>query len=794
MQAVFVLLDWLAERVDGYGNTWSTLTRPLKPDASPGARQYRDAVLRELCRIVDERAMRSQLRTRIQRALRLDEAMVDAILWEAPRPLLTSVIPTAIRRLERDWTILDPPGHEAVADGPLPEFVIGRLFGDLHLPEVTIITPPERRDGEEGRTDLPIVLSLTAYAPGRVSHRLTVGNRFARHWVEPPPLDDGEGSLEVATLCDAYTQLDDVVVDGAAVAVVRPTAVRVVQPAEAVLSSSHGELSWHSRVLAPVPGRTADLALARALPGLGDLRWHLHADRREVTVRRWADASEIDVRKPGTEERGTVRFTLDGAPAAVGFDAAVDALSVSVTPPARFDLVDTALVRTLRAERFRAVVVEAPAMARHLNSFDRERLATAIQAALVERAVRDGTDVATTFEHSGAAVLEEVARILDRSGDDAETGRHSARRIADALQDPAVQDALAASIEVLGGQSHEWADWLRERWVATVAALLHQALQDLCPEFDAGEVVPEFVDDEGGVRIWLVETTIGGSGLLQAAAERILDDPDVFVDLVLAGLLPGPQEISATELDRCTALLHEDLDVQDAVAAVRNATDHRAREAAFGTLLATLREAGVFICHPVVAAFSARFLRPGAGVHTDALTSSLLKAWDAVEHDLGVELDLAAFARLQADNAAVDGVIGGRPAGERVRRWRAGQVQGLLWPRGFAARRSSLTVANRFRTVTGADARLVAALRPQGETPYRVDELEPLFAEDGPLATDGSAILHGDLQDPEALRAALLQLATRSVDAGGVLDHARIREVRRLGDTIRATLSLDLVR
>ncbi|WP_084284039.1 protein DpdJ [Solirubrobacter soli] len=795
MQAVFALIDWLTEKAGTRENTWSVLQRPTPPDARDAVRRHRDGVLQWLHRILDDNRVRDQLRTCIERSLGLDAATVDAILWDPPRPLLTSVIPTAVRRLESDWTTLEPPGTEVVADGPLPEFVVSRLFGDLQLPEVTIISPGQNRGDDEQRTDLPIVLSLTAYAPGRVSHRLTVGNRFARHWVAPPELESGVGFLDLSTFCESYERLEDAIGGGAATRVIRPTGLRVVQPPQNTLSSSHGRLIWRSEIRSSTSGRRGDVSLCDRIPGAGDLCWHLHADRRPVTVRRWAASAEVDLRVGTASRRGRIEFRDGGVPAALGFDATVDALSIDVSPPERFVNLRDEFVRSLRSERFRAALEDSPELDLHLGRFDRERLAAAVQASLTQKAVAHKLDLRTAFEMVGDEILDEVGRILDSAPEDAETGKHTRKRISDALKDAGVRDVVTNAIAVFGERPDDWQPWLAARWTATVAALLHRAIQDLCPEFDAEEVVPEFeARGDGAVRIWLVETTIGGSGLLQAAAERLVDDPSAFVDLTLAGLSPGTQESVAWEMGRVTELLDLDADFADAMTAVRRADDHMSRENAFQLMLELARERGVFVCHPVVAAVSARFLRPGAGEHTDALTARLLREWDETEAELDIELELAAFSRLYADDEGVDQLLGGVYPTDRLRRWRASQVQGLLWPRGAAARRSSLPLSNRFSDVPPVDAALVNSQLPPQTAPVQAGDVSELFDPVGRLASGGAVVLQGGADQARELRQDLLLATASSVETGGLLDHARIRTVRRVGDSIEVGLSLDLAR
>ena len=507
-------------------------------------------------------------------------------------------------------------------------------------------------------------------------------------------------------------------------------------------------------------------------------------------MRRWAQFEVEQVTQRG-RSRGRAG-SRRGAPAAIGFNAAVDAVSIGASPPSRFEVPDE-VVRGIRAERFRAALDETPELDSYLNTFDRDRLAGAILASLTQAALGAQTDLESTYDAVGHEVLTEVGRILDGAGEGGDS--RTSKRISEALDDPAVRSAVQRATHVFGEAPQDWHDWLTRRWTGTVAALVHRAIQDLCPEFDADEVVAEFdASDDGRVRIWLVETAIGGSGLLQAGAERLIDDPRGFVELVNAGMLPASQELVAAESGRCAGLLVGDDDVAEAVANVRTAREHSERERAFRLLLDVLANHGVFVCHPVVAAFSARFLRPGAGQHSDRLTYQLLEMWKNHETVLGIDLELAAFARLQSDNTEVDAIVAGHPPGDRARRWRVGQVQGLLWPRGAATRRTALSLSNRFTALPSTDPAIVASQRPTKGPPVAATDPEELFSENGRLAVEGEVVVRCSGNELDDLRRLLLEATVRPIDMNGLLDHARVRSVRRTADAIEVALTLDLAR
>ena len=797
MQAVFVFTDWITERLNRRTSTWAALQRPARENDPPAFRAYQDEVCHFLRRVSSEPALRDELQRRLKHVLGIDDESVDALLWEAPRPLLTEVIPTAIRRLEREWRTLESPGMDPVGAGPLPEFVVSRLFGDLYLPEVEVTSPPSWPGDDDNTTSLALGLALASYAPARVSFRLTINNGFARHWVAPPALDaEARGVLDLSTFCAAFEELRPIDDGVGRLRVVRPTALQLSQPSDDIADSSHGRWRWERHIEPSSEGTSSDGIVTARLAGLvEELRWHLHADRREVVVRRYASEADVEILDGSGRARGRISLADDDdRRIAIGFDATVDGISLTVRPPASLDALSAADQRFVRVDRVRELIARSAALDRYLGGFDRDKLVRAIVMAAVERASHAGTDVATIATDDRQAVLDDVKALLHQGADASGVDRRGAGRIASALDEPDVHEEMAAAIAALGEPiGPTWSPWLRSRWSATVGALVHRALQDLCPEFDVDEVLVELDENaDGTFTVWLLESTLGGSGLLQTAVQRIVDEPRSFADLVLAGLLPGTAELVAAELERIADVLPGDQQLRTAFGAFRSATSQTGREEAFETLRRALSSAGVVASQPTITAIAARYLRPGAGQASDDLTAQMLDQWRETEARLGVEIDLAGFARLQADNAALDALTGGALPADRIRMWRASQTQSLLWPRGAAARRSSITAPNRYTDLPEADPRIVGATLRDGIHRIPLEEADRVFESDGALAAAGEALIEIGDRGPRATRELIVRLCTEAIETGAMLDHAKVQSVRRTISGLELALTLDL--
>jgi hypothetical protein len=810
MQATYALLDWLTAQA-GRANVWQLLTGPPQERFVEHDRPVQQALAGRLRAVLEDPAVLAEISTYLSAALGIDEPAVRDLLWEPPRPMMTTVIPTAIRRLETEWRHLDlGPGRDFVADGPLPDFVVSRLFGDLALPEVTVITPPQTRNDSEHREPMRAFQALNAYAPGRVSHRLQLVHRGARHWVAPPLLDaDQPQPLDIRGFIREFEELGQFGRGNDAVRAIRPHTIHVVTPPPNVSSSSYGRLRWQVEIL---PTREPDQRLrpprASPLAALIDnIAFHTHGGVAHVEVRRWAVEAEIDTLTTHASERGRAYFTdgpSDTARVGLGLALDVDALRIELTVPER--LLSAASfhpphLRALRVERFVDRVTSAEALTREFGHFALERIARAAVTALIERAIDSDSDLGAAYQQLGddealiAALAEALAREHEPEDPDGVQLDDRSTELLDRLRDPQRLDELRAFLPILWAHPDTtWDAWGQARLIASAGAAFHAAIQVLCPEYDADElVVDPGPSADPQPCVWLTEQTIGGGGILHEAFQRIAEQPRRFFELVAAATEPAVDEIVDTELSKFVVAASEREELADALASMRYAEDQEGRIAAFEALTAALDDAGIFVCHPVVSALSVRFLRPGGDRRIDAAARELLARWEQLEERLGVDIDLRIFARLDARHDDFDRASGLTAPREDPAAWRAAQITGLLWPRGLAARARALHGRNPFTAPPAPDVALLRAHLPPSVPRVVVTHAEALFGIGGPLARDGEADLVATPDQVRALRTAILNAATTPVESGPLLHFPRVDGIRRTPEEVRARLVLELV-
>lgn len=807
MQAVFATMDWLSTRLRGNAQVWRLLQGP------PASGSYREHNRRqqleladEIERVLTDANVRDALALHLKRALACSEAVVEEIFWLPPRPLLTTVLPTALRRLKSSWHDLElGDERDYVADGPLPEFVVSRLFADLALPEITVITPAQTRNEDERREQLRAVQALNTYAPGRVSHRLTVSQRFARHWLAPP--DDGSERMSIRAVA---TDFEEIGVFGRGTAdearVVRPLTMRVQVPGADVLSSSHGRLEWRTEI---VPVRDSEQVLRPAGNSpLSDIveavRFFTHGALAQVETRRWAAGARFEIHGHGSgTRRGSVRFAdseRDDADVAIGLAVDVDAVAVDVRlPPAVLSgrALHDAHVRGLRTELF-GHRMRGAGRSQGLGDFNIDRLAESAVLVLARAALeRDSSLEAVYADLRASRLVDELAAEVRGLGDHPGATPAGLAELIEALDNGSALDLLDDLVPTLWeAPDQRWDAWGEERLATTVGAAVHAALQELCPEYDGDDVV---VDVEAArsvsttVRVWLSEQTIGGGGLIQEALRRIGDGPRVFFELIVAGIEPSIDEAVDAEMTRIAGLALADDRVAAALADVREASDQGSRTTAFDDLLEVLGTSGVFVCHPVLSALSVRALRPGADGRTDATIAMLVDDWDQVTQVLGIDLDLRAYSDLRSSDTRFDDRSGLAAPAENARAWRAGQITGLLWQRGATLRADAMRAPNTFHDLPPSDPTLLRSLLHAGPDPVEAEDIESALAGDSLLARDGEVTVQSSVAEARALREAIIRAACTPIESGPLFHYPRAVGVRREGQRLRARIVLDLV-
>jgi hypothetical protein len=815
IQAVFAFLDWAASRAERAGRRMSAWTALTGPVTNTTARRDQMWLADLIADVLDQPGLADELARHVGDALGIDTEEVRRVMWESPRPLLTGVLPTALRRLLTNWEAYRPdgtPGEDIVEHlHPLPEFMPANLFSDLQLPELGLTLPMR---GRTDRKRMPLVQGMSTFAPGRVSRRFA-NDRDAdvSHWVSIEGLAEEDVTLDrfcVALPLGNFEFIDD---HGAVsqVPTFRPLEYTLeLCPEKEVAISSNSFLRWHTQLFARSEGVPLPLPAPRPFDALElGLVLFTHAQSCPAAARRFATGADADFRRVGAESTHcSVRFVAGGEPAAVGFEIPVDGLRVRFRPP----LADPhtwftpELLRAYRPQFFRHRVCSDPHLTAVANHFLLGWMAEIHLAALTAAACEPGADgglVAASarlddnYPDRTAAVMDNMIQFLAVEGEELDETSLRAQ-LAARFNLPQVRQRLGELAQALWEEpSREMEYWLRARFKSTLGAAFLQACHqtanqvesgDLCLDLDPGTPPDDTPPSDGTAEFWVTEVSPGGCGIVEAVGRAVRDRPDRFFDELRDALGASDFEQIDLQLTRLVGEAQVPGRLAEALAGVRNAANRAELTDARDGLIRTLSAAGYIPSRPLLVAINARVLTPNSTPAHDALLSQLLALRDQIETRLGIEVGYREFAFLagrdEAIQQAVEAAIGPPVDGNHLYR----MLLGLLWPRQSVIRAAAESGYNPFATAAPPDRLLVrSALAIDAPT---IDAVEPDWRErvSAELGTVGRAVVRFHGRDRAFVRAMCLELVARPAEVGYLQVYPAVAGLTIEGDVIDADL------
>ncbi|UOE21932.1 DEAD/DEAH box helicase [Thermobifida halotolerans] len=811
IQAAQALLDWLGRdlqrqhRVDPRALLNGMRARQLDPANYRRAREWLVKRLRGL--LEDKEGLRDSLARHVQNALQLSADATQAVLWEQPRSLMLSVVPTALRRLQSNWQSLrrDPAAER---DSVLPEFITRSLFEPLNVPEVEFDLPFEAEP-----ESLPVERALREAVPGRVSRRYGYRRDDHRTWL-PLPVD-GQQTLQIDALAPDSSGQGEWLPYGPhqqRLRVFRPFRIKLQTPPEDVSDHSQGRPLWGSQIIASEATPPHEAEVPRVLPWkerVQSVGFATHAAGNPIEVRRMTYGADCEISRTGSQssERRTVRYAHGDTPAAFGYRLEVDALRLRVAP---LDLSQPTVRAYLASPAWRSkayfrALAEDPELTKVANSFQRDWLALVYLTAFSLEGL-DGSRTpqqihATLADGSWRERLPEILKVLYR--EEASENRPSvdaeqapADRLINALTEVSnnqvVLDALnrASQLLVADDVAERTAELACRAYWDTLASAVLQACLLACPDAQDSDLIVDVLptlEPGGSATIWLSESSAGGLGVMEYLVEYYSQDPRRFWTLVSAVLRPNEYEYTDATLTRLLEYV-----VQEEPSGEASVTMELLRSAGSASdadrALTRLRTAWADLDgpprHSAIAALSTRLLRPGSDRRTDAFALRLVTEWTALEQRLGFEVDSRVIAyAVGSGRLRLDGGLN----------LAADQVFSLLWPRGDRARNHHLEYYQPFGNANRPTVldRMLAEAAHDEQLP-RITVTEAGWEERYRRAiADARAVeLICPTSERAALSEALLRVPALSVDLDVLRVYGDVISINRYGREFRCRVEL----
>lgn len=840
IQSVYALIDYLGlNGPDGKsrGHTWGNLAGSIFDRPHVTDQQWaswddrRTFLIRRLVAMLESEPETEALANHLSQALQLPIEDIAPLLWEHPRPLLTAVIPTALRRLSTNWRHGEEErGDYRLGNSPLPEFAPGQLFGDLNTPEVQVVIPPVPPETEASVEAMSIAPALREFTPGRVSRRFATGHGWVRHWIGPQTVPvAGDAVIDLETLYDVQeVGTWDQWRGGAVVSlpVFRPYLMRPVLPHRSVRDTSNAEPVWSTQIVARARGLPQEPPRGTPWGTLVEvMESFLHAEQSAIEYRRFMYASRADIQMEG-QIGARIRFGFqhDGEEAALGFSVTCDALRFRLRLPVaihgRSTATSSPMWRAIRTARFFDLAQSGEALGLVENPFARRWLAeihlTAIAFDAMTRKVSlEEADAAVAAGTSALSVGDVLRAIFQSAPDDDLVAQNLGTQATDRLRQDLdgfirradVRDALRHHARLLWEEPDEnWEGWLRQRFKSTFGAAALEAIRNLCPDIgedgltvdiDSG---PRSVDDvlphdDAADEVWIAETSPGGIGLIETFLTAYAEDPRRFYLLMASALRATEHELVDHQLIRFLEVLGDGSmpDLSEAISDYRSGASNESANDAMARLRRALREHGFALFHGYVSALANRVLRPGTSDTSDRLLLNAMHVWDAAEIRLGIEIDPTAVAYGLSRDDAIDTVmtaVGLEPPTDNLSAWRHNAIYSLLWPRGARVRRGALGLYNPYARLPDPERLLLAEYLQEGTVQIDLvttDWREQVLAR---LSESGTVTVICPVDHGHRLAEVQNFLATNSVMSDYLSVYARLATLRRVRDTFEADFEL----
>jgi superfamily II DNA/RNA helicase len=802
MQATWMLLGLLSQGARG-----AHLNRLFEKGSSGGSFTKEERKAAKEYSVTASEFLTEQgiekLKAKFKFGLGVEDEDVRSILWDYPRAVASSLLPTLIRYLDSVAVSGELPSGYRWRN-PTRDFVPGTLFNDLQVPEVELELPFKDYSADTDTTikTEPIGMALREYAPGKVSYRHAPKGKRERVWLAPPteigrPLRVEDFSTEYVELRRPPGDLD--------VRLVRLEKMILTKPDYRVEDSTSGKWLWETAlVLDADPYPMHIPSTSGWLNYVVGLEVMTHEQQCPLIVWRYAREIELDAALTPDPSARVHQLSLRDESVGVGFMVEVDAIRFSVKLPTEEYLNDLTreTVTSLVSARFEYLMRTDEKLIKLIsNVWLRKWIAEiaisviAIEAVTAAESQPGETSVLDVYQSLSP---EELSLLISDAAHDVfgaleyETESSLVSEIKQVLNDQEIQERVYELIEVLTETpTFKWLPWVQERYLTTLTAAMSEAIQALCPDVDADSLLPDITRAEGSddvAEVWISENQPGGMGVVEAFVESYSKDPQTYWALVSKALAPGFNERVDKTLSSFLQVAGTEVFLP-AMQRIRHAVNLEELSQAWGELKQLMFENG-FDCDPtVITAMAARFLRQGSSGTLGEFTNELLLKWQGIEADLGFEIDVRAFAYLATKDPQIRlklATEAGRTGDQTD--WGIGQIVGLLWARGKAVRESSLQIYNPYVEMEPTERLLFEGVGPKKEDPVDASEESWRSQVDEKLSKTGSCGLKCEGKDraTELIKSLLVE-STFS----GVLElYPRIVGLNKSGNVIEFSIEL----
>jgi ATP-dependent Lhr-like helicase len=794
MQASLATLEWLGREV-GKGSIWYYLRNPNQYSNN---KKYLYKLEKAINVLLDGSSKKNSLTAYLTSSLGINSQEVEKLCWQPPRSLLMDFLPSLLQKLRTNWSVNGQEWLGVQSKGsPMPEFIPATLFSELILPSLDISL---LRGSREARTQewqsMGFFQGLKEYAPGRISKRFTLNNRYETDWLVPEGFEpevgvDGEIGFEVE---DAFGLNRDFIKE----IIYKPgTQMKIYQPRQIltkrlelknVTETSNAFLNWES--IFEIDEDKHQLSL----PANCDWKRHLsnvcffeHKHMQPVEVTRYTTGSNAQI-KFKTKEASNIKLNWQeqGESVGIGTILFVDGMrwnftfsdeqllslgtNENVESSLRFSFVQDCFVNSsIFNNTFQANWVFECVTTTVIFISTQKNLS--IQDSITFLSSKEGRELLNT-------IPLELFQLNVLSEDEDEEQALQSELISLLSNDliiGEISNLLTPLYTELSGDSY--ISWLRILMSNTLSGGINQLVSTVLPDVGDNDlnVDPVWMGDD--LTIWLTENESGGVGIINRFESVYSSDPLNILNHFSRCFQAGDYEQVDFDIHQLLSKLECDENLESSLKLHRDSQKFSARVKANVAINESLRKMGVILSHSFNSILHTRVLKAGSSKETDRDLKSWMDRWREIEKELKVEIPLNIASFLIAKEITSDTNVTINKLKDKV--------IGQLWPRGNVIRQSSTQFYNRFISGNNRTERLIVEQMISGnsETMNYGNNWEGELQQR--ISRKGIVKLVISSEHLSKLNQIILKINTIQIDQLGMFFHIRVNRIdRQLGEII----------
>ncbi|ALO34574.1 hypothetical protein CMT41_07485 [Colwellia sp. MT41] len=794
MQASLATLEWLGKEI-GYGSIWYYLRNPNKHSNN---KKYLTKLEKIINALLDDSGKKTSLTAYLVSSLGINRLEVEKLCWQPPRSLLMDFLPSLLQKLRTNWSINGQEWLGVQSKGsPMPEFIPATLFSELILPSLDIsLLRGNKSDRTQEWQNMGFFQGLKEYAPGRISKRFTLNNRYETDWLvpesfEPTAGDDEEIGFEVD---DAFGLNRDflkeiVSMSGEPIKIYQPRQILTKRlELKNVTETSNAFLNWESLFEIDEDKQQLTPPVNCDWKGyLSNVCFFEHKHMQPVEVTRYTTGSNAQI-KFKTKETSNIKFNWQeqGCFVGIGTIQFVDGMRW------RFNFSDEQLLSLGSNEKvessLRLSFVQDSFSNSSIfnNTFQANWIFECVTTTVMFISTQKNLSLQDSIKYMRSKEGRELLNViplelfqLNVLSEDEDEEQALQSELISFLSNDLIIDEISGLLTPLYAElsGEFYISWLRILMSNTLSGGINQLVSTVLPDVGDNDlnVDPVWVGDE--LTIWLTENESGGVGIINRFENVYSNDPLNILNHFSRSFQAGDYEHVDFDIHQLLSKLECDENLESSFKTHRESQNFSARVEANTTINDNLRKMGIILSHSFNSILHTRILKAGSSKETDRDLKNWMDRWKAIENELKIEIPLNIASFLIAKEITSDTNVTINKLKDKV--------IGQLWPRGNVIRQSSTQFYNRFMSGNNRTERLI---------------VEQMISDNGEIINYGDnwvielqkgIITKGIVKfviPPEhisKLNQIILKINTIQIDQLGMFFHIRLNRIdRQLGEII----------